>query len=72
MLENAISMTKVMILLNQIDDSESNKHEILSLMREKILGIHLKSEPECLDLYFQTFKDLKRICKCKFFSIFYF
>lgn len=64
-LDNALNMTKLMIRLNQIDDCESNKQEILALMREHILAIHIKSDLDCLDLYFQTFKDLKRICKCK-------
>lgn len=64
-LENALSMTKSMILLNQIEDKDGNKEEILRLINDKILGIQLKDDLECLDQYFQTYKDLKRICKCK-------
>ena len=52
-----------MILVNQIDETKRN--EILSLLKDKSLGIKLSSEPECLELYYQTFKDLKRICKVK-------
>ena len=57
-----------MILVNQID--ESKRKEILSLMRDKSLGIKLINDPECYDLYYQTFKDLKRICtgKCVFWD----
>lgn len=65
-LENALNMTKTMILLNQIDDSESKKSEILNLIRDKSLGIKLHSDSESLEMYYQTFRDLKRICKCKF------
>lgn len=67
-LENALNMTKTMILLNQLEDIECKKNEILTLINDTSLGIKLNCDPECLDLYFQTFKDLKRICKCKFIS----
>jgi hypothetical protein len=50
-----------MILINQID--ESKKNEIISLIKDKSLGIKIINESECYDLYYQTFKDLKRICK---------
>lgn len=65
-LEDALNMTKTMIMLNQIEDIDSNKEEILRLINDKILGIQLKNDPDFFDLYFQTYKDLKRICKCKF------
>jgi len=52
-----------MILLNQIE--ESKKNEIISLIKDKSLGIKIINESECYDLYYQTFKDLKRICKSK-------
>lgn len=60
-LENALNMTKTMLLLNQID--ESKKEEVLNLLKNKSLGINLRLEPECMDLYYQTFRDLKRICQ---------
>lgn len=65
-LEDALNMTKTMIMLNQIEDIDANKEEVLRLINDKILGIQLKNDPDCFDLYFQTYKDLKRICKCKF------
>lgn len=49
-----------MILVNQIEESKRN--EIISLLKDKSLGIKLQSDKECLDLYYQTFKNLKRIC----------
>ena len=52
-----------MILLNQID--ETKKPEIINLMRDKSLGVRILPDAECQDLYYQTFKDLKRICKSK-------
>lgn len=50
-----------MILLNQID--ENKKNEVINLMRDKSLGVRVLNDPDCQDLYYQTFKDLKRICK---------
>lgn len=50
-----------MILLNQID--ESKKNEIINLVRDKSLGIRVVTDQECQGLYYQTFRDLKRICK---------
>ena len=61
LLENALNMTKTMILINQID--ESKKNEIINLLKDKSLGMKLLNQTECADLYYQTFKDLKRICK---------
>lgn len=58
-------VTKTMLLLNQID--ETKKSEILNLIRDKSLGITLINDAECQELYYQTFKDLKRICKSKEF-----
>ncbi len=49
-----------MILVNQIEESKRN--EIISLLKDKSLGIKLQNDKECLDLYYQTFKNLKRIC----------
>jgi len=54
-----------MVLVNQID--ESKRHEIINLLKDKSLGITLLGDTECLDLYYQTFKNLKRICISKFF-----
>lgn len=54
-------VTKTMILLNQID--ESKKNEIINLVRDKSLGIRVVADQECQGLYYQTFRDLKRICK---------
>lgn len=50
-----------MILLNQID--EAKKPEVINLIRDKSLGIKMVTDADCQDLYYQTFKDLKRICK---------
>ena len=61
MLENALNMTKTMLLLNQMD--ESKKEEILNLLRNKSLGMSIKPDAKCLDMYYQTFRDLKRICQ---------
>ena len=52
-----------MILVNQVEESKRN--EIISLLKDKSLGIKLQSDKECLDLYYQTFKNLKRICNGK-------
>lgn len=52
-----------MILLNQID--ETKKNEVINLMRDKSLGIRMVPDSECQGLYYQTFRDLKRICKSK-------
>ena len=52
-----------MVLVNQIEEIKRN--EIINLLKDKSLGITLSNEPECLDLYYQTFKNLKRICKGK-------
>jgi hypothetical protein len=52
-----------MILLNQID--EINKNEILCLLKDKSLDFKLFSNVDCYELYYQTFKDLKKICSSK-------
>ncbi len=49
-----------MILVNQIEENKRN--EIINLLKDKSLGINLLGDKECLDLYYQTFKNLKRIC----------
>ena len=56
-----------MILLNQID--ESRRIEIISLIRDKSLGFKIYPSVEAHESYYQTFKDLKKICKSK--HIFY-
>lgn len=58
-----------MILLNQIE--ESKKNEIINLIRDKSLGIRVLSDAECQSLYYQTFRDLKRICKSMILSCFF-
>lgn len=60
-LENALNMTKTMILVNQISDTK--RIEILNLIRDRSIGLKLNNDDECQELYYQTFKDLKRICK---------
>jgi hypothetical protein len=59
-----------MIFINQID--ETKKSEIINLIKDKSLGIKLLNNIECVDLYYQTFKDLKKICKCKLINYIYF
>lgn len=53
-----------MILLNQID--ESRRNEIIGLIKDKSLGFKIYPCTESHDLYYQTFRDLKKICKSKF------
>jgi hypothetical protein len=56
-----------MILVNQIE--ENKRSEIINLLKDKSLGINLLGDKECLDLYYQTFKNLKRICNGNIFVI---
>ena len=63
LLESALNMTKTMILINQIDVNKKN--EIINLIRDRSLGIKILGDQECVDSYYQTFKDLKRICKAQ-------
>ena len=60
-LDNALNMTKTMILLNQID--ETNPVELVDLINDKSLGLNVLQNIECNQLYLQTFKDLKKICR---------
>ena len=59
-----------MYLLNQVD--ESKRSEVLSLIKDRSLAIHFHPNPDSNELYYQTFKDLKRIFrgKIEFFSKF--
>ena len=50
-----------MLILNQIDEHKRN--DILNLICDKSVGIKLNSDSSCLDMYYQTFKDLRRICQ---------
>lgn len=59
-LENALNMTKTMLVLNQID--QTKKPEIIDLISDKSLGIKIYSDASCVEMYYQTFKDLRRIC----------
>lgn len=49
-----------MLVLNQID--QTKKSEIIDLISDKFLGIKIYSEQSCYEMYYQTFKDLRRIC----------
>ena len=50
-----------MILVNQISDTK--RIEILNIIRDRSIGLKLNNDDECQELYYQTFRDLKRICK---------
>jgi hypothetical protein len=52
-----------MILLNQIDEGKRN--DTLNLIKDKSLDLKIIANEQCYELYYQTFKDLKRICRCK-------
>ena len=54
-----------MILLNQIDEGKRN--DALNLIKDKSLDLKINSNEDCHEFYYQTFKDLKKICRCKFF-----
>ena len=56
-----------MILLNQIDESKRN--DTLNLIRDKSLDLKIIANEECYELYYQTFRDLKKICRCNLFFV---
>ena len=57
-LENALIMSKTMLMINQIDESEQK--EILSLLRSQSLGIVLNKDQPCEQFYYETIRELKR------------
>jgi len=59
-LENALNMTKTMLLLNQVD---VNRHDqVLRLLSDKSLGLNMDSNIPS-DVYYKTLTDLRRICQ---------
>jgi hypothetical protein len=54
-------VTKTILRLNQID--ESKKEEIVGLLNDKYLGIKLTREPDCMQMYYGAFKELRKSCQ---------
>ena len=53
-----------MLLINELSD-ECQPCELLRLVGDQSLGISMRREAECQRMYYQTYRDLKRICQCK-------
>ncbi len=61
LLENALNMTKTLLLLNQVD--VARKDQVLRLLLDRSLALGLEESSECLDVCYRTFVDLRRLCQ---------